>query len=125
MELAIRHVAFFDPDGAFCRCLGSPYVLLVPLPLEVTPLSLRRSCCLVSPALSIGPRYARCDYNVSNDRCFVMRTPQAPYPRMETSRLLSPPIPSQSVFRCLSIARFSIDGGRLGHIVPLDRGVEA
>ncbi len=54
-----------------------------------------------------------------------MHIPQAPFPRMVASRSLSPPILSQSVFRCLNIARFSIDGGRLGHFVPLDRGVEA
>ncbi len=42
MELAVRQVAFFDLDGAFCRSLGSPYVLFVllyvravPQPLEV------------------------------------------------------------------------------------------
>ena len=80
---------------------------------------------MVPCAQSIAPRCARRDNNVTSDRCFVMHIPQAPFPRMVASRSLSPPILSRSVFRCLSIARLSIDGGGLGCLGPLDHGVEA
>ncbi len=54
-----------------------------------------------------------------------MRISQALFPRTVASRSPSPPILSRSVFRCFSIACLSIDGGRLGYLVPLDLGVEA